>query len=504
MRAPVLELVRGALAAIDAARARVDDLNVYPVPDGDTGTNLASTTRAVVEAIDAATTDDRAELARIATRAALLGARGNSGVIFSQVVAGAASSLAVSDDLAAAFRSAADAAYAAVPSPVEGTMLTAIRELAEEAEAGGDLAAIVARGDDCVVRTREMLPVLTQAGVVDAGAAGLVEIVRGIAAAAAGEPLPAVSASLAVSAASIHREVSEYRFCTTFVVEGEELDLRSLEAELEALGDSLLVVGGATALKVHVHTNDPDTALALGAAIGVVSGVEIADMVEQARERERRLSGCSVVAVVAGAGNAELFRSLGAYIVDGGATLNPSTAELLAALEEAGGDEAIVLPNSANVVLAAERAAAEASRPTTVLRTESLQAGLAALVAYSPESPAAANLAEMGERIAAVSIGSVARSGRVAQVAGAEIAAGSWLGIADGAIVAGGDDFDQTAKVVIEQTLVGGRSLLTLLTGEGCPPVDGLLARIAADNAAVEVELHDGSQPLHALLVSAE
>ena len=190
MRARLLELSRGALAAIEAARARIDDLNVYPVPDGDTGTNLTLTVRAVVEALELPGAEERTALARELSRAALMGARGNSGVILSQIVRGAAESLGGSDDLAAALRGASDAAYRAVRKPVEGTMLTAIRELAEEAERGSGLEAILARGDDCVLRTERMLPVLAEAGVVDAGAAGLVEILRGIASALAGQPLP--------------------------------------------------------------------------------------------------------------------------------------------------------------------------------------------------------------------------------------------------------------------------------------------------------------------------
>ena len=181
------------------ARARIDDLNVYPVPDGDTGTNLALTVRAIVEALEGEGPDDRAGLAHEVSRAALMGARGNSGVILSQIVRGAAESLAGSDDLALALRSASDAAYRAVRKPVEGTMLTAIRELAEEAEAGGDLAAVIARGEDCVARTRELLPVLAEAGVVDAGAAGLVEILRGVAAVLEGVPLPSRAAVLSAA-----------------------------------------------------------------------------------------------------------------------------------------------------------------------------------------------------------------------------------------------------------------------------------------------------------------
>ncbi len=394
----MLELARGALAAIEASRERIDDLNVYPVPDGDTGTNLALTVGAVVAALEADGSDERAALARDVSRAALMGARGNSGVILSQIVRGAAESLAASDDLAAALRSASDAAYRAVKKPVEGTMLTAIRELAEEAEAGGDLAALLARGDDCVARTRELLPALAQAGVVDAGAAGLVEIVRGLAGVLTGEPLPvpAPEELPRPSLESIHLGLSEFRYCTAFVVEGDRLDADELETELEALGDSILVVGDATALKIHVHTDDPGRALSLGVARGTIGGVEIGDMHEQTLDRERRLLTvvpgaedevpCALVAVAAGHGNRHLFENLGAHVVDGGRTMNPSTAELLDALEASGAREAVILPNDRNVLLTAEQAAEAASRPVSVLPTETLQAGLAAAVAFDPSS----------------------------------------------------------------------------------------------------------------------
>ncbi|HVW88551.1 MAG TPA: DAK2 domain-containing protein, partial [Gaiellaceae bacterium] len=281
MRESARQLVDGARAAIEAHRGRIDDLNVYPVPDGDTGTNLTLTVRAVSEALREHGSDDRAGLAREITRAALMGARGNSGVILSQIVRGACESLAESDDLARAFRAASDAAYRAVKKPVEGTMLTAIRAMADAAEQGGDLPAIVARGDETVVQTRELLPVLREAGVVDAGAAGLVEIVRGLCAALTGEQMeqPAELAA-AVGLDAIHRELSRYRYCTVFVVEGDELDPDGLEAELAELGDSLLVVGDRTALKVHVHTDDPGRALSLGVARGEIAGVEIANMHE--------------------------------------------------------------------------------------------------------------------------------------------------------------------------------------------------------------------------------
>ncbi|HVD09356.1 MAG TPA: DAK2 domain-containing protein, partial [Gaiellaceae bacterium] len=275
------ELARGALLALERNRRRIDDLNVYPVPDGDTGTNLTLTVRAAVEHLDATTARDLATLANELTRAALMGARGNSGVIFSQILRGFADVVGQAErldapTLARAFRGASDAAYRAVRKPVEGTMLTVIREMAEEAEAHVDetarelLAAVVLRGADAVERTPELLDVLRTAGVVDAGGAGLLEIVRGIAAALAGEAIPEAPQEQELTVEAIHQELSRFRYCTVFVVEGDGLDREELEESLEELGDSLLVVGDATALKVHVHTDEPGTALALGTAVGTL------------------------------------------------------------------------------------------------------------------------------------------------------------------------------------------------------------------------------------------
>jgi DAK2 domain fusion protein YloV len=361
------ELVQGARGSIEAHRRRIDDLNVYPVPDGDTGTNLTLTVRAIDEALQKDGPDDRAGLAHEISRAALMGARGNSGVILSQIIRGATDSLAVSDDLAKAFRSASDAAYRAVKKPVEGTMLTAIRVMADAAERKADLAAIIAAGDETVAKTREMLPVLKEAGVVDAGAAGLVEIVRGVHAALTGEALPEppeLEEEIGIDA--IHQELSRFRYCTVFVIEGDGLDADALEEELEQFGDSLLVVGDSTALKIHVHTDDPGRALTLGVARGVVEGVEIANMHAQTQEREARLlhavpeteaARTAVVAVASGDGNRALFESGGATVVDGGRTMNPSTADLVAAIEAAQAPEVVVLPNNSNVIKSAEQAA---------------------------------------------------------------------------------------------------------------------------------------------------
>jgi DAK2 domain fusion protein YloV len=513
MRERVRELVDGARAAIDANRRRIDDLNVYPVPDGDTGTNLTLTVRAIAEALADGGADDRAGIAKEVSRAALMGARGNSGVILSQIVRGATDSLAETDDLARAFRSASDAAYRAVKKPVEGTMLTAIRSLAEAAERGLSLPEIVAAGEETVAQTREMLPVLREAGVVDAGAAGLVEIVRGIAAVVTGEALPdlpELEEELGIEA--IHQELSRFRYCTVFVVEGDDLDLPALESELEQIGDSLLVVGDRSALKVHVHTDDPGRALSLAVALGAIGGVEIANMHEQTQRREDRLlhavpegdQATAVVAVASGTGNQALFASGGAIVVDGGETMNPSTADLVAAVESASADEVVVLPNNKNVIMAAEQAADHSSKRVRVVPTTSVQAGLAALVAFDSSLGAEENGEEMARVANELAYGAVTVASRDVQLNGLDVRKGTWLGLADGQPVAGGATFDEVVRSVIERMLAEPRGILTLLTGDGVPDLNGLLSELAASHPDLELEVHEGGQPHYALLLAAE
>ena len=527
----VRDLVGAALASLEASRSRIDDLNVYPVPDGDTGTNLTLTVRAVADAVDSAEPADRPALAHAVARAALMGARGNSGVILSQIVRGVADVLVESTNgidpalTARALRGASDAAYRAVRRPVEGTMLSVIRELAEEAERraagpeplGALLVELVRHGEEAVARTPEQLDVLREAGVVDAGGAGLVELLRGLASAVSGEALPAAPAAEAPSGAdAIHLEPSRYRYCTVFVVEGEALDRDGLEAQLERLGDSLVVVGDESALKVHVHTDEPGAALSLGTAAGTIEGVEIANMREQQEDRERRLSlvpstkaRTGVVAVVAGEGNRRLFETLAEpvgtiCVVPGGQTANPSTAELVAALEALAAEEAILLPNNSNVLLAAEHAAEQAQLPIHVVPTESIPAGLAALVAYDGTRGAAENAAEMAVAAAAVANGEVTRSSRDVELNGLTIRSGDWLGLADGELVVGGDDFAEVALGVVERLLAEPRVLLTVLTGAEPPPLVGLVERLASLHPQLEVEVHEGGQPHYPLLLGAE
>jgi fatty acid kinase len=507
----VLELVRAAEAALERNRARLDDLNVYPVPDGDTGTNMLLTVRAVREALEAGDDD--------LVRAALLGARGNSGVILSQIVRGAVEGYEEDGSVANALRRGSDSAYAAVREPAEGTILTVSRALAEEAEAhpGAELpelfSHLVRRGDEAVEQTQEQLEVLRNAGVVDAGGAGLVEIVRGLAAHISGEPLPEVAAAAPIAAEAIHQEASRYRYCAVFVVTGDALDASSLEQDLAPLGDSLLVVGDTTALKAHVHTDDPGAVLRAGTALGVLERVEIANMHLQSAQREDRLSHTNedagrttaVVAVVTGEGNRRLFESMGATgIVDGGETMNPSTEELLQAIERTHAPEVVVLANNDNVVLTARQAAKLAKIPVHVVPSSSLQAGLGSLLAYDSTEDAEANAAAMEDAAAGVATGAVTIASRDVSVDGLQVERGAYLGLADGEPIAGGQSFDTVATAVVDRLLGEPRDVLTFITGEEEPELGPLLARVAQRHPDLELEVHPGGQPHYPLLLAAE
>jgi uncharacterized protein len=532
----IQKVVGSALASLEANRSRIDDLNVYPVPDGDTGTNLTMTVRALAEAVDNTSAASRGSLARDVARGALMGARGNSGVILSQIVRGAtdvlgeASTPTIGATAAAqALRGASDAAYRAVRRPVEGTMLSVIRELAEEAEArapeqpaiGDLLVDLVRRGEAAVARTPEQLQVLRDAGVVDAGGAGLLELVRGIAAAVSGEALPEpppVEEHPGIEA--IHQELSRYRYCTVFLIEGHDLDREALEEQLEQIGDSLLVVGDSTAIKVHVHTDDPGAALSIGSAVGTIDRIEIANMHEQTQQREDRLLAAvpdvlterattGVVAVVAGDGNRRLFESLAKgigplAIVEGGQTMNPSTADLLAAVQSLDSTEAVILPNNSNVLLAAEQAAANADRPVEIVAADSIPGGLAAMVAFDGQQTAAENAAEMREAVAAVQTGEVTIASRDVQMNGLSIHKGDWLGLLDGEPIAGGESFDEVAGAVVDRLLARPRDLLTVLVGADAQPLDSLLERVSAAHPEVDLDVQQGGQPHYHLLLSAE
>ena len=405
-------------------------------------------------------------------------------------------------------------------------MLSVIRELAEEAEdprhATLDLAtflkALVARGEDALARTPEQLAVLKEAGVVDAGGAGLLEIVRGVTAAIAGEPIPEAPAEEAHEGGldAVHQELSEFRYCTVFVVEGEGLDLDELEGELAPLGDSLLVVGDPTAIKVHVHTDEPGAALAIATSRGVVESVEIANMHKQTEERSERLLVSAVpdlghtletgiVAVVPGAGNRRLFESYGAArVIEGGQTMNPSTADILAAIEATPATEVLVLPNNSNVILSAEQAARLATKPVRVVPSRSVQAGLAAIVRYLPSLTADENETAMLEALEQVATGEVTIASRDVELDGVAVRKGAYLGLAEGRAVASSPDFEQVACAVVERLLANGAEVLTLLTGADEPELNGIVRVLQERHPAVEFDVQPGGQPHYPLLLAAE
>src|SRR6201996_1221023 len=450
-------LVEAGLVALEARRQEVDDLNVFPVADGDTGDNMVLTLRAVLQELDLIldaseehTLDEigRDEIVNSVARAALLGARGNSGVILSQLIRGAAEELISRPGelvdpvlIGAALARAADQAYGSVRDSAEGTILTVVREMAHrvaselahmpgarlhaDATAGEQdlviadvIESALEAGEESVKRGPDLLPVLRDAGVVDAGGYGLTVLHSGIVGALRGTEAPELDHHRAARVTHPQHASSTFRYCTNFAVTGSGLEQRRYVAELEKLGDSVLVVGDPTTLKIHVHTDDPDAATALFADSGVVSHLDVADMREQVQRRDQRLeapatpAACGGLAVVNGDGMADLFTGLGLRVLDGGPTLNPSTYDLLAAIHAVPAEEVVVLPNSANVIMAAERAAELSEKTVRVVASRSPQAGLAAAGGLDPTRRAAENAEAMDQALERVRTGAVAPAGR--------------------------------------------------------------------------------------------
>jgi len=530
-------VVNAAATHLEERRKEVNDLNVFPVADGDTGDNMALTLRAVsdeLDRLDGQMVDEigRTELVNALARAALMGARGNSGVILSQIVRGAAEELASRPGelvdpmlVAAAFARAADAAYESVREPAEGTMLTVFREMAhsisrrlahmqdvrlsqETTPAQQDallaelLEEAVRDGEQAVARTPEQLEILRESGVVDAGAYGLVVILAGVVAGLRGDQkaTPPVSHYTPAIDTRPHHEDSRYRYCTNFIVTGAGLESRSFVPRLEELGDSVLVVGDEATIKVHVHTDEPETAVALFDKAGEVSQLDVADMREQIAERSARLQAgrCSAVAVVAGAGMSELYEGLGAYVVDGGETFNPSIYDLLAAIHEVPSEEVLVFPNNPNVVMAAERAAELSDKQARVIDCTSQQAGLAALVELDPEVSVDENADRVSSALAGIRAGSVAPAAR--DDAKGRFVTGDAVGFVGDEIVAWGGAGSTLAQTMA--ALAEGAEIVTVIGGDSAPiPIDELENHLPD---GVELELHSGEQPHYWWLLAAQ
>ena len=542
-------LVEAGLGALEARRQEINDLNVFPVADGDTGDNMTLTMRAVLEELDRIlaeseehTLDEigRDQIVDSVARAALLGARGNSGVILSQLIRGAAEELISRPGelidpvlIGAALARAADQAYGSVREPAEGTILTVVREMStrvatelahmpetrlgpgttdeqQDALAAEVIERALEAGRQSVNRGPDLLPVLREAGVVDAGGYGLTVVLAGMVRELRGSETVEIEHHAPARVTHPEHASTTFRYCTNFAVTGSDLDQRSYISSLEQLGDSVLVVGDHSTLKVHVHTDVPDAAMALFTP-NEVSRIDIADMREQVQDRDARLAGpasvfgigaaaeavCGGLAVVTGAGFLELFTGLGLAALDGGPTLNPSTNDLLAAIHAVPAEDVVLLPNSSNVFMAAERAAELSDKNVVVVQSRSLQAGLAAAVAIDPQRTAQSNAAAMTEVLHALRTGAVARAAR--DDAQGRFSTGDAIGFVDDELVVWGDP-EQTLGEVIGR-LADDAELITCLRGLEAPLDDGTVRGLA--EGAVELELSDGGQEGYGWLLSA-
>jgi DAK2 domain fusion protein YloV len=536
-------VVEAGLAALEARREEVNDLNVFPVADGDTGDNMVLTLRAVLQELDRLTgaseentIDDigREQIVASVARAALLGARGNSGVILSQLIRGAAEELASRPGelvdpvlIGAALARAADQAYGSVREPAEGTILTVVREMAarvaselahmRDARLGPEatvleqdavIAEVIERaleaGQESVKRGPDLLPVLREAGVVDAGGYGLTVLLAGIVGALRGSAPPPIEHHAAARITHPQHASSTYRYCTNFAVTGSGLEQRRFARALEDLGDSVLVVGDQTTLKIHVHTDDPDSATALFADVGTVSHLDVADMRAQIEQRDERLASdgrlatCGALAVTNGEGMRALFESFGVRVLDGGAKLNPSTYELLAAIHAVPAEQVVVLPNSPNVTMAAERAAGLSEKQVTVVPSRSPQAGLAVAVGLDPRRSAEENAAAMASTLKRVRTGAVAPAAR--DDAGGRFKEGDAVGFVEEEIVISGTPREALREVL--ERLADGAELITCLRGAEAPLDDETVSALAQGD--VEFELSEGGQQSYWWLLAAE
>ena len=543
------------IAFRDTVRAHageINRLNVYPVPDGDTGTNMARTLDAVVAEMEKSGVELDPTCTAI-SHGSLMGARGNSGVILSQILRGVANTLKEANDgtaskVADSLKNASLAAYQAVLKPIEGTILTVVRETADAAQAsaaaGASLVVMLRAARDAgrlaLARTPEMLPVLKEAGVVDAGGAGFMFFMDAALYVVSGEPLPVPAPFDGVAAdpfeALAHRgvgDVSELRYEVMYFVDLPDANIEPFKQSWGEIGDSIVVVGGDGLWNCHVHTND------IGAAIeaaldngGRPHQIRVTDLFEEVAEehahREAALKGeappvlvprgpsaagmpsvtCAVVAVCSGDGLSELFDQLGVQgVVTGGQTLNPSTAELLAAVEAVNADQVIVLPNNKNIIPVAEQLAGLTKKIVVVVPTRSMPEALAALIVYDPEASAEINGAEMGEAAESVATGEVTQAVRDTSSDVGQITVGDWIGIVRGdGIVSVNGSVTGASTALLEHLIAPGREIVTIIEGAGASSsvTEALQAWLGDEYPDIQVEVHRGGQPLYPYLFGVE
>ena len=540
--------------ALSLRKQEVDELNIFPVPDGDTGTNMSMTISAAARELSRLKEPTVSETADTASAALLRGARGNSGVILSLLFRGFSKGLkgkteASGADLAAALKLGVDAAYKAVMKPTEGTILTVAREAAEKGVAAGKKdpsvetvwEVICAEADASLQRTPELLPVLKKAGVVDAGGQGLYIILRAMQAVFRGEPIvegetsasPAPSAERKVSAAGSFETDITFTYCTEFIVARDKKCTKEplkLRAYLESIGDCVVVVDDDDIIKVHVHTNDPGKALSKGVEYGQFETVKVENMRIQHEnagwvdepeadappvlERAEPEEEFGFVAVAAGDGLQSLFADLGCQqVVSGGQTMNPSTDDILSAIEATPAKVVYVLPNNKNIILAAEQAIPLADREVHVLPTRTIPQGIAAMLGFDPDAAVKDNLTSMMKAADNVSTGSITFAARDSDFEGRNIHEGDILALDNGKLSFTDKELQHAAmkltkSIVNSRRLSGkGASFITILHGEGVSAKKANALKAALDNRYgndIEVTVINGGQPVYYYFISVE
>jgi DAK2 domain fusion protein YloV len=515
----------------------INRLNVYPVPDGDTGTNMALTVASVVEELDGADADMAATCKAIG-HGSLMGARGNSGVILSQILRGLGQAFAEVDvvgaaDLQRGLAAASEAAYGAVMKPVEGTILTVVREAADGAAAcrGGTLTAVLEAsqraGRASLERTPELLPVLAEAGVVDAGATGLVLLFDAALHVVDGRPLPEPPADAPTATEPApgpgHGVQEDFRYEVMYFLEADDDTIPAFKDVWAGIGDSIVVVGGEGLWNCHIHTNDIGGAIEAALDAGRPSRIRVTDLADEVEEEQwvreaARLNGAprrpppepvptAVVAVSPAAGISRIFHILGVQeLVEGGPTMNPSTADLLAAVERAPASEVVVLPNDSNIIPVAEQLDGETTKTVRVVRTTSFTEGFASLLAYDPRASAVENARAMSEQAEGVDTGEVTRAVRASSSRAGPIAEGDWLGLDGNGVRVVRPTMAEAATALLDELLTARHELVTVVEGDGATAAATrrITAWLAAERPSVSVEVHQGGQPHYPYLFGAE
>ncbi len=529
-----------ATRALERHREAINALNVFPVPDGDTGNNMLLTMRSAMEKCPTAPDSTLAEVAGGLADGAFWGARGNSGVILSQFFKGFAEALEEKQvcrttDLARAFSLASDAAYQAVGQPVEGTMLTVIRSLSsasqEYQEGGGEdpldlWEKAFSAGQEALDRTPEQLPVLREAGVVDAGGMGVVVIMGGALAYlnGSGDEQVAMAVARGYTGSDASRTAGldahyldsvsqiQWGYCIQFVITGEDLAAESIRHQFVEISESAVVVGGGRSVRVHVHAPDPGPSLSLGASLGQINQIDIQNMSQQNKEFTAGLSTAvsggelAVVAVASGDGLDALFREVGcAVVVNGGQTMNPSVRDILEAVESAGAKHTIILPNNKNVIATAEQVMM-AKDGVHVVPSDSVPRGVAAMLAFNPEESAEKNLVSMNSALDGIVAIEVTKAARPATVDKLKFAAGQYISLLEGKIVAAGEAPEQGLESALALAGMSPSHVVTLYLGTAAhrDDAEALRQRLEQRHPGIQVDLVDGGQPHYHYLASVE